>query len=82
MHNRLGWLTLVTVNLLFLGVLSFYQTSAAAPAPSGAPPFANSLEQRMEIAGQLKELNAQLKELNALLRSGNLKVIVREIEKH
>lgn len=57
------------------GVLSFYQiTNAAPPVPSG--PFANSVEQRADIVGQLREVNNQLKEMNALLRAGTLKVVI------
>lgn len=73
---------ILIVVLALLGcVLSFYQISAAPP-PS-TPPFANSVEQRLEMVEQLKEVNALLKEQNALLReqmallrSGELKVIV------
>jgi len=76
-------LTLAGVSVALLGcVLSFYQLTSAAP-PNAQPPFANSVEQRIEMVEQLKEINAQLKEQNTLLkeqlgllRSGQVKVIV------
>ena len=71
------WSALIAANVLFCCVLSFYQTTGAAPTPPRLP-FANSVEQRGEMIKQLKEINAQLKEQNALLRSGNLEVIVGE----
>lgn len=82
MTSQIRW-PLAGVGIALLGcVLGLYQfTSAAPPANSG--PFANSIEQRLEMVGQLKEINAQLKEQNALLReqltllrSGQVKVIV------
>jgi len=63
---------------VILLVLSFHQSTDAAPPPS--MPFA-AAERREEIVAQLTEVNAQLKELNALLRSGELKVIARPEEK-
>jgi len=62
-------------------VLGFYQAKAASPRPGGKPPFANSVEQRMEMIRLLKEVNEQLKQQNALLRSGKLRVIVGEPDK-
>jgi hypothetical protein len=71
----------IRCGLLLLGVvlcccvLSFYQTTSAQPPQAGGP-FANSVEQRMDMLKVLNEIRDQLKEQNALLRSGELKVIV------
>jgi hypothetical protein len=77
MTRRTGWLLLIAANVLFYGVLSFYQTTQAAP-PKPTPPFANAVEQRIEMINQLREINARLKEQNELLRSGKLKVVLSE----
>jgi len=77
MKGRLPWLVLLGANALFCCVLGFYQMTDAAP-PAANLPFANSVEQRLDMIGQLKEVNAQLKELNALLRSGTLQVVIRD----
>ncbi len=72
-----GWILLIVTNVLFCGVLSFYQpTSAAPPARKRGEPFANSVTQRGEMITELKAIRALLQEQNALLRSGQLKVIV------
>ena len=74
--NRLnGWGLLLGGIVLCCCVLSFYQTTSAQP-PQAKEPFANSVEQRMEIVKLLTDIRDQLKEQNALLRSGELKVIV------
>ena len=49
-------------------VLGFYSTTGAAPQ-GGQPPFANSVEQRLEIVTELREIKELLKEQNALLRA-------------
>ena len=49
-------------------VLGFYSTTGAAPT-GGQPPFANSVEQRLEIVTELREIKELLKEQNALLRA-------------
>ncbi len=57
------------------GVLSFYQSSnAQQKGPS--QPFANSVEQRLEMNQHLKSIVDLLTEQNDLLRSGKLKVVV------
>jgi hypothetical protein len=71
------WALLLTANVLFICVLSFYRVSDADPPVTNLP-FANSVEQRIEMINQLKELNAQIKEQNALLRSGTLHVVVAD----
>jgi hypothetical protein len=81
MKRRTGWALLVAANVLCYCVLSFYQASAAAPRTGVRPPFANSVEQRMEMIRLLTEIKEQLKQQNALLRSGKLKVIVGEPDK-
>lgn len=81
MRRRTGWALLVAANVLCYCVLGFYQANAASPRTGGKPPFANSVEQRMEMIRLLRDINDQLKQQNALLRSGKLKVIVGEPEK-
>lgn len=71
------WTALVVANVLGWCMLCFHQQGTAAPPPA-TPPFANAVEQRMEMVEQLKQINAQLKEQNALLRSGTLRVVVAE----
>jgi ABC-type phosphate transport system ATPase subunit len=81
MKGRAGWAALLAANVLCYCVLSFYQTGNAAPGPAGKQPFANSVEQRMEMIRLLTEIKDQLKQQNALLRSGQLKVVVSQPEK-
>ncbi len=81
MRRRTGWALLVAANVLCYCVLSFYQADAASSRTGVKPPFANSVQQRMEMISLLKEIRDQLKQQNALLRSGKLKVIVGEPEK-
>jgi hypothetical protein len=69
--RTLGWIGLIAGNIVLLGVLGFYQTAATANQ-AGKPPFANAIEQRMEMIAHLKEIKELLKEQNALLRSGKL----------
>ena len=80
MKRRTGWALLITANVLCYCVLSSYRTTDAAPA-KGYPPFANSVEQRIEMVGQLKEIKELLREQNALLRSGKLRVVISEPER-
>ena len=61
-------------------VLSFYQTTNAQSTQANQP-FANSVEQRMEMTKTLTEIRDLLKEQNALLRSGEVKVIVVQPKK-
>jgi hypothetical protein len=63
------WSLLVTANAAVLCMLGFYSTGGAAPQ-AGQPPFANSVEQRAEIAQELREIKELLKEQNNLLRGG------------
>jgi hypothetical protein len=81
MKRRTGWALLVAANVLCYCVLSFYQTTRAASGPAGRPPFANSVEQRMEMIRLLTEIRDQVKQQNALLRSGELKVVVSPPDK-
>ncbi len=73
--ERRRWTALLVGNVVMLCVLGFYGNSQAQPNEPNLP-FANAVEQRIEIINQLKELNVQLKEQNALLRSGKLKVVI------
>ena len=72
--NSSRWLALVTLNLIGICVLGFYDQSIAQP-PSAQGPFVNTTELQVQMVEQLKSINALLKEQNALLRSGNLQVI-------
>lgn len=74
------WAALAAANVLCFCMLSFYETSHAEPRETNQP-FANAVEQRLEIINQLKELNALVKEQNALMRSGELVVVVAEPKK-
>jgi hypothetical protein len=71
------WAVLVSANVLGWCMLCLHQNGTAAPPP-GTPPFANAVEQRIEMIEQLRQINAQLKEQNTLLRSGTLKVVLAE----
>ena len=77
MTRRAGWTWLIVANVLFFCVLGFYWSSEAAP-PKPRQPFANSVEQRMQMIQELKEIKLRLKEQNALLRSGEVKVVLVE----
>jgi hypothetical protein len=79
MKRRTGLALLLAANVLGYCVLSFYQTTSAA-SPGGSPPFANSIEQRIEAVEQLKEIKELLREQNALLRSGEVKVTITAIK--
>jgi len=68
------WAMLVGANALGYCMLSFYQAGVAQTPP--IQPFANAVEQRIEMIAQLREINAELKAQNALLRSGTLKVVI------
>ena len=86
MKNTPGfrWAALVGANVLGWCMLCFHQDGTAAPGVAN-PPFANAVEQRIEMIDQLKQVNALLKEQNTLLKeqmtllsSGKLKVVVAE----
>lgn len=69
MTNKLfRWTALLSANLFLWGVLSFYESSNAAP-PSGQAPFANPVEQRNEIIRELQQIKTLLQEQNQLLRA-------------
>ena len=72
----LRWALLVAGNVAAWCVLSFFQTTTAAPPPAERYQFGNAIEQRQEIINQLKELNASVKEQNALLRGGRAPQVV------
>lgn len=63
-----GSLALVSGIAVALSVLGFYSTTGAAPKGAQTP-FANSVEQRLEIVTELREIKELLKEQNALLRA-------------
>lgn len=51
-------------------VLSFYRASDAAP-PADNLPFANAVQQRMNMIAELKAIRELVKEQNSLLRAQN-----------
>lgn len=71
---KLRWSLLVTANAAVLCMLGLYGIGGATPQ-AGQPPFANSVEQRAEIAQELREIKELLKEQNALLRGGASKQV-------
>lgn len=73
--SRSRWAILLIVNVGLWCVLGFYRDSSAFQRQSNEP-FANSVEQRMQMIAELKQLNEQLKEQNELLRSGKLQVLL------
>jgi hypothetical protein len=77
-NSSFRWAVLISANVLAWCMLCFHQDSTAAAPAAPTPPFANAVEQRIEMIEQLKQVNALLKEQNALLRSGTLKVIVAQ----
>jgi len=66
---RSRWTWLVAANLAALGMLGFYSQLGAAP-PAGQPPFANPIDQRLDMIRELREIKELLKEQNDLLRGG------------
>jgi len=87
MTPRTRWTLAIAAAALCYCVLSFYRATGAAP-PADRQPFANAVQQRMEMVNELKEIRALLKEQNAvlkeqtkLLRSGELQVVVSLPEK-
>jgi len=69
---------LVAAAALILGVLSFYQTTSAQTNFPAQQPFANSVQQRLDMVELQKETNRLLREQNDLLRSGQLRVVVSQ----
>lgn len=63
-----GWGALICANLVIWGVLSFYESSDAAPK-AGKQPFSNPIEQRHEIIRELQQIRTLLQEQNGLLRA-------------
>jgi hypothetical protein len=67
--DRSRWTWLLVANAVALGVLGFYSTLGAAPQ-AGQPPFANPIDQRLDMIRELREIKELLKEQNNLLRGG------------
>ena len=63
-----NWGVLVCANLVIWGVLSFYDSSQAAPQ-GGKPPFSNAVEQRHDMVRELQKISTLLQEQNRLLRA-------------
>jgi hypothetical protein len=70
MKRQIPWLTAAALALLFCGVLGFYGPTRAAP-PAQNQPFANAVEQRAEMIGELKAIHELLAEQNKLLAEQN-----------
>ena len=75
MLSRSRRVTTVLAVVVCCCVLSFYRTTDAA-GPKSQLPFANAVQQRIEMINHLRDIKQLLKEQNALLGSGNLKVVV------
>ena len=71
------WMLVVIANVACWGVLSFYQTTTAAP-PAAGQPFSPPAKQRAEMIAELQAIADLLEEQNALLRSGKLTVVVAQ----
>ena len=67
-RSNLRWAGAIVAAGIALGMLSFYQTTGAAPKDVRQP-FNNSVQQRQEMIRELQEIKALLKEQNALLRA-------------
>jgi len=79
MSRRTGWALLLAINILGYCMLSLTEKPAAAQrATGGEPPFANAVEQRIQMINHLAEIKELLKEQNALFRSGDLQVVIGE----
>lgn len=70
MKSRASWALAAVAGALVCCVLSFYRASDAAP-PADNQPFANAIQQRMDMIAELKAIRELLKEQNALLRAQN-----------
>lgn len=81
MRRRTAWALLIAANVLCYCVLSFYQTTDAASPKRNPPPFASSIDQRIETNGHLRDIKNLLQQQNALLRSGSLKVVLSQPKK-
>jgi hypothetical protein len=71
MTGRVRWAISIAAIVLFGCVLSFYQTTDAAQRGEAKAPFANALDQRIQMVEELKAIRALLKEQNALLAEQN-----------
>lgn len=64
------WVLAVAAGALVCCVLSFYRASDAAP-PANNQPFANSVQQRMDMIAELKAIHGLMKEQNGLIKEQN-----------
>ena len=76
MGTRLGWVLVAAANVVLLTVLGLNQGPAAAQPPASDLPFANAVEQRIEMIRELQAIRRLLEEQNDLLRSGEAKVLI------
>lgn len=70
MRKPIRWFLPAALALLFCGVLGFYGSTGAAP-PAENQPFANAVQQRAEMIGQLRDIHKLLAEQNKLLAEQN-----------
>ena len=76
MHRTIWtWPLSIFVIVVTLCVLGLYGNSFAQTANPPIQPFANAVEQRLEMVEQLREMNRLLREQNELLSSGKLRII-------
>ena len=86
MTGRVRWAIFIAAITLFGCVLSFYQTTDAAQRGGSKAPFANPVDQRIQMVEELKGIRALLREQNALiteqnklLRSGQRKAVAGQV---
>lgn len=73
MVSRSRWVSMILAVVVCCCVLSFYRAPAVAqrkPTPA-KPPFASSVEQRIEMVNELKAIRDLLKEQNRLIQEQN-----------
>jgi hypothetical protein len=70
MPHRIPWPLALAAGAVCCCVLSFYQATDAAP-PAENLPFANAVQQRMDMIAELKAIHALLQEQNTLVREQN-----------
>lgn len=75
--RRTIWTWPLSIVVVGVSLCAFgsYRPSSAETANPPIQPFANAVEQRLEMVEQLREINRQLREQNELLRSGKLRII-------
>lgn len=73
MFSRSRWISTILAVVVCCCVLSFYRATAVAQRKPSQPkpPFASSVEQRIETVNELKAIRELLKEQNRLIQEQN-----------